>query len=278
MKNKDLDTTCNEEINRGEGCQKDENLVTLLWSGGWDGTFRLLQLAENDIQIQPIYVIDAERRSNDNEIEAMHKILKRIKENKLFKAKILDIVYYKVEWILENCKDSEISENFRYLREKYKIGAQYEWFSLLCKKLNIKMESAVVHQYHGKVEDAIIEEGILAPIENDFLEGRFHVLPKDEIKTAYIVFENMILQVIKLSKEDEWHIAEEKGWMDIMELSWFCHSPINGKPCGLCGPCDDAMNTGMEWRMPKEAKKRYKHRKLYRYINSVKGIVKSMIG
>ena len=91
MKNKDLDTTCNEEINRGEGCQKDENLVTLLWSGGWDGTFRLLQLAENDIQIQPIYVIDAERRSNDNEIEAMHKILKRIKENKLFKAKILDI-------------------------------------------------------------------------------------------------------------------------------------------------------------------------------------------
>lgn len=252
--------------------------MTLLWSGGWDGTFRLLQLAENDIQIQPIYVIDVERQSNDNEMKAMHEILKQIKENELFKARILDIVYYKVEWILENCKDSVISENFKYLRGKYKIGAQYEWFSLLCNKLNTRMESAVVHQYHGKVEDAIIAEGVLAPVENDFLRGRYQVLPKGEIQTAYIVFRNIILPVIKLSKEDEWHIAKEKGWMDIMELSWFCHSPINGKPCGLCGPCDDAMNTGMEWRMPKESKKRYKHRKFYRCVNGIKRIIKSAIG
>ena len=263
------------EINRGGGYDEDKHLVTLLWSGGWDGTFRLLQLAENDIKIQPIYVIDSERRSNANEIDAMHKIIKQISKNRMFKAEICDIVYYKVEWILENCQDSE---NFKYLREKYKIGAQYEWFSLLCKKLHTKMESSVVHQYHGKVEDAIREEGILALIENDFLDGRFHVLPKNGIKTVYTVFENIILPVINLSKEDEWNIAKEKGWMDIMELSWFCHSPINGKPCGLCGPCDDAMNTGMEWRMPKEAKNRYKHRKLFRYINRFKGIIKSVTG
>jgi 7-cyano-7-deazaguanine synthase len=266
------------EINRGGGYDEDKHLVTLLWSGGWDGTFRLLQLAENDIKIQPIYVIDSERRSNANEIDAMHKIIKQISKNRMFKAEICDIVYYKVEWILENCQDNEISENFKYLREKYKIGAQYEWFSLLCKKLHTKMESSVVHQYHGKVEDAIREEGILALIENDFLDGRFHVLPKNGIKTVYTVFENIILPVINLSKEDEWNIAKEKGWMDIMELSWFCHSPINGKPCGLCGPCDDAMNTGMEWRMPKEAKNRYKHRKLFRYINRFKGIIKSVTG
>lgn len=277
MESKHFEVICNEEINR-EGDSKSKKSVTLLWSGGWDGTFRLLQLAENDIQIQPIYVIDAERRSNDYEIEAMHKILKRIKENKSFKARILDIAYYKVEWILQNCKDSKISENFKYLSDKYKIGAQYEWFSLLCKKLNTKMESAVVHQYHGKVEDAIIAEGVLVPVENDFLEERYQVLPKGEIKTAYIVFENIILPVIKLSKEDEWHIAKEKGWMGIMELSWFCHAPINGKPCGLCGPCDDAMNTGMEWRMPKEAKNRYRHRKLYRYVNEVKRIIKGVVG
>lgn len=50
--------------------------------------------------------------------------------------------------------------------------------SLLCKKLNVKMESAVVHQYHGVVEDAITAEGVLKPIENDFMEGRYHVLPR----------------------------------------------------------------------------------------------------
>lgn len=32
------------------------NKVTLLWSGGWDGTFRFLELMQHeDIEIQPIY-------------------------------------------------------------------------------------------------------------------------------------------------------------------------------------------------------------------------------
>ena len=37
------------------------------------------------------------------------------------------------------------------------------------------MESAVVHQYHGKVEDAIHAEGKLELIENDFLPERYCV-------------------------------------------------------------------------------------------------------
>lgn len=40
------------------------NKVTLLWSGGWDGTFRFLELMQHeDIEIQPIYVIDPGRES-----------------------------------------------------------------------------------------------------------------------------------------------------------------------------------------------------------------------
>ena len=54
-----------------------------------------------------------------------------------------------------------------------------------------------------------------------------------------------------------------------MNLSWFCHSPINDELCGLCGFCDDAMNTGMEWRMPELAQKRYKHKKIYLFIRKV---------
>lgn len=254
----------------------DKNLVSILWSGGWDGTFRMLQLAEHDIQIQPIYVIDRERKSTQYEKEAMHKIIQEIKRSSLFKAQIMDIKYYDVEWILQNCKDDIISRDFLHLRSLYKVGSQYEWFALLCKKLNTQMESAVVHQYHGKVEEAINAEGRLELIQNDFLEGRKRVLPKEDIETAYHVFGNIILPIINLSKQDEEYIARENGWMDIMKLSWFCHSPIKGQPCGLCGPCDDAMNTGMEWRMPLEAKKRYKHRNIYLKIRKLKGILSSV--
>ncbi len=265
IKNTDLDETDPFVINdlKKTLVPDGDRLVILLWSGGWDGTFRLLQLAEKDIWIQPVYVIDKERRSTPNEKQAMRSILDKIQENKAFKAQIFDIKYYEVDWILENCKNPVISADFALLRRKYKVGTQYEWFALLCDRLCVQMESAVVHQYHGKVEDAIKAEGHLELIKDDFLDERRQVLPRDNIQTAYHVFGNLILPVINLSKKDEEKIAEAKGWMGIMKLSWFCHSPIDGEPCGLCGPCDDAMNTGMEWRVPLKAQKRHKHRKIF---------------
>lgn len=249
----------------------ERDKVVLLWSGGWDGTFRLLQLAQYDIQIMPIYLIHKPR--GPYERIAMQKILEQVKQMPSLKAEILDIVYYEVEWILENCKDREISEAYRYLQKKYRVGKQYEWFALLCKKLDIRMESAVVHQYHGKVENAVMAEGFLLPMEDDFLEGRYHVLPQEGKQAVYRVFGNLIFPVIKLTKEDEERIARENGWIEIMKLSWFCHQPINGEPCGLCGPCDDAMNTGMEWRMPPKAQIRHKYHFLFRCIYKVKEIM-----
>ncbi len=201
-------------------------------------------------------------------IFTMQKILKIVRER--FPAKVANIEYYDVEWILENCKDDVISRDFSYLRKTYNIGTQYEWFALLAKYLGIKMESAVVHQYHGKVEDAIDAEGILGTVADDILLERYCVFSKGDIETAYNVFGNLIFPVIKLSKEDEERIARENGWLDIMKLSWFCHSPINGKPCGLCGPCDDAMNTGMDWRMPDDAKFRYKHKRIFNFFRRIK--------
>ena len=244
--------------------------VMLLWSGGWDGTFRFLQLMQHEeIEIQLIYVIDPGRASTPYEQKAMKKII--LEAQKRFPAKVREIQFYERDWILKNCKNAEISNAYQYLRKKYNIGTQYEWFALLCNKLGIKMESSVVHQYHGKVEDAINAEGKLSLVENDFLAERYCVTKNGEKDAAFKVFGNLILPVIKLTKEDEERIAKENGWLDIMKLTWFCHTPINGEPCGLCSPCDDAMNTGMEWRMPKSARFRYKYRKIFRVLRRLKG-------
>ena len=298
-----------------------EQTVTLLWSGGWDGTFRFLQLMDAGVTIRPIYVVDKARMGTDYELKAMKEIMKMASAR--FPGKVLDLEFYKKEWILENCADDQISAAFKDVRERFQVGKQYEWFALLCKHLGVKMESAVVHQYHGKVEDAISADGRLALIKDDFLPERYVVAAKVDgagdgaaadgavvkadgaadgavVKadgaadgaimkadgaadgavsleeagkgagSAGIVFKDIILPVIKLTKKDEENISREKGWIDIMEKTWFCHSPINGEPCGLCGPCDDAMNTGMEWRMPPAAQKRYKRKGLHKGIRSLK--------
>jgi hypothetical protein len=31
--------------------------------------------------------------------------------------------------------------------------------------------------------------------------------------------------------------AEAEGWGDIMDMTWFCHRPSRGRPCGICAPC-----------------------------------------
>jgi len=247
--------------------------VTLLWSGGWDGTFRFLQLASEEICIQPVYVIDKTRRSSEYEKAAMHQIIDIVSngEGYNFKSAILPIKFYTVEWILRNCADEKTSAAFRHLKEKYSIGTQYEWFALLAKKLGVKMETCVVHQYHGKVESAIRMEGMLAPASDHIFTERYQVLPKGESDTAATAFENLIFPTILLSKKDEERIAKERGWLDIMKLSWFCHNPDkDGNPCGLCGPCDDAMHTGMEWRLPKKAQRRSRHRRMYLFLRKIK--------
>ena len=121
------------------------------------------------------------------------------------------------------------------------------------------MESAVVHQYHGKVEDAISADGRLALIKDDFLPERYVVAAKAD--GAVVKADGAADDAVSL---------EEAGKGEGSAGIVFCHSPINGEPCGLCGPCDDAMNTGMEWRMPPAAQKRYKRKGLHKGIRSLK--------
>ncbi len=257
------------------------NKVNILWTAGWDSTFRLLQLASyENIEIQPYYINDPNRHGAEYERRAMNRILDEIEKSDKFPAAILPIIEVEKSWILRECADKTISKAFNHLYKKYGVGTQYEWFALYAKHLNVKFESAVVHQYHGKVENAIDAEGELVLVSDDFLENRWMVIDKDDNKTVSVVFDNLILPAIKYSKKDEENIARENGWIEIMKLTWFCHMPINGEPCGFCNPCEDAMNTGMEWRMPESAVKRYRHRAIYRkirlflyYVNRVLEII-----
>ncbi|MGB9693260.1 MAG: hypothetical protein ACPLYF_00285, partial [Fervidobacterium sp.] len=53
--------------------------VNLLWSGGWDSTFRLLYLVFVEKRcVQPFYVLDTERASVLNELKAMRVIREEI--------------------------------------------------------------------------------------------------------------------------------------------------------------------------------------------------------
>ena len=60
--------------------------------------------------------------------------------------------------------------------------------------------------------------------------------------------------------------------MDIMENIWFCHTPIDGKPCGLCNPCKTKMESNMEFLLPKKSQKRYRHMSMIEKIFGKYGV------
>ena len=53
-----------------------DRMVKLLWTGGWDSTFRLIQLAVKGAKVQPYYIILEDRRSTLKEIGQMSRIKK----------------------------------------------------------------------------------------------------------------------------------------------------------------------------------------------------------
>src|SRR5699024_10809179 len=59
----------------------NNNTAKLLWTGGWDSTFRLLQLLLEDKKpVQPIYIISRFRKSSDHELKVMENIRELLTE------------------------------------------------------------------------------------------------------------------------------------------------------------------------------------------------------
>jgi len=125
----------------------------------------------------------------------------------------------------------------------------------------MRAECAVEDSPRSKAKSAIDAQCLLVPCGEDPCEHeRFRVISKDGSSDAGMVFGRLDFGMLDVSKAEAKHVAQELGWMPIMRRTWFCHTPVDGKPCGTCNPCKDAMVEGMRWRMPLSARLRYRMR------------------
>ena len=85
----------------------DRQTVNLLFTGGWDSTFRLLQLSEYPIIVQPIYIVEYFRASAKHEQRTMRKIIEAVRKRDSCHAVINNPIIYDGEWVLKNCADDE---------------------------------------------------------------------------------------------------------------------------------------------------------------------------
>ena len=231
-------------------------MISILWSGGWDSMFRLLELSQIEgLSICPIYIRDHGRPGMAHELAAMRSILPQVRG--IARASVLDVDLYDRDAICRDFPNEGISAAYERLAEEFGLGYQYELFALLCEGLGIRAECAVEDSPRSKAKRAIDAQCLLVPCESPCRRGRFRVVSKGASSDAATVLGRLDFGMLDVSKVEAKRMAQESGWMSVMRRTWFCHAPVNGKPCGTCNPCKDAMAEGMRWRMPLSSRLRY---------------------
>ncbi|MFQ6878806.1 MAG: hypothetical protein ACLRS1_03340 [Oscillospiraceae bacterium] len=246
--------------------------VNILWTGGWDSTYRMVELSKENVTVQAIYCCDFGRHSIEKEKETIEEIRKALIEKPETKATFLPICYIDIENIPAN---SNITKAYHNICEKVKLGSQYEWLARLTQiypNLEIGIEKPA-GEYSGCV-DAINTFGRLKSNDNGFEIDREY--SSDD---CISLFGGFCFPIINMTELDMVRNIREWGYEDIMKKIWFCHSPVNGKSCGVCRPCQQKMECGMAFLVDKRGQERYRVYKLIKNVfgNKVANIISKVL-
>lgn len=232
--------------------ENDGRIIKVLWTGGWDSTFRMLELAldnQNSRTIMPIYVTGDKRPSEPKEIETMYELLQQLRE--ISNNEILDLTIINKDEIPQ---DRDITNTFEYIRGIVKIGSQYEWLARLA-------------MMHPGIEIGIEKpngeySGCVAAIEKTgkmiCSDGICVVDQESSSRECRLLFQNFNFPLITRTEEEMVASVRQWGYEELMKKIWFCHTPKNNEPCGYCRPCQQKMECNMSWLLPVSSQKRYK--------------------
>ncbi len=243
--------------------------IFILWTGGWDSTFRLIQIqkeyTDEPIVVQPVYISGAGRKSEAIEIDAMNEMLPMLRN--LGKNKIMDIQIVDLDSIPKN---ENITEAYNKTVKKLWLGVQYDWIARLAivyPGIEIGIEKP--NGEYGGCSEAIATQGAL------IYRDRKYFLDKDKsTEDCRLLFGNLSFPIFEITETEMIEKVHEWKCEEIMRHIWFCHAPIDGKPCGYCRPCQQKMECHMEWLIPESGQKRYRFFKRAKRIVGTKNSYK----
>lgn len=232
---------------------KNNDTIKILWTGGWDSTYRIVELSRKKCTIQPIYVFGDNRNSQMYEIRAMKKILKLLVDKKETKATFLPIQFVDKETIPLN---KEITLAYNKIHEETDLGSQHEWLARLAKVYpNLELGTELAPLEFSNILRSIKKFGKIKKYKYGYVMD-----PNYTSEEGMLIFGNFIFPIINKNGQEMLSNIEKWGYNEIMENVWICHTPINGKPCGLCHPCELKIETGMSCLLSEKAVERYKNR------------------
>lgn len=222
--------------------------VNLLWTGGWDSSFRLLQLLLlHRRKVVPWYLVDETRASSRNELLAMQRIRERLFQEHPHTRSLLAPL--RRHDVAEIAPDPEITAAHATLASERFLGNQYDWLARFCKQQGIERAELAAGYVGGRIHAA------LHAFVTSFRDGdhdSYRVGPEHRGTPQHLLFGAFSFPLFELDKLGTARIAADHGWLDLLDLTCFCHKPRDdGAPCGCCNPCLYAVDEGFGWRIPR---------------------------
>lgn len=272
-------------------------IYEIFWTGGFDSTFRIIQMSRFPIKIQPIFctgIASDIRKSEFYELRAIKQISALLRSKEETKAEILPLKIVHSEnnppehidsdFIYETLPHNhDVAIAFRRIyismmtprREQLAtergvlnavnvdlyIDSQYQWLAAYANSCKEPVEIGITARYVNKFMDAIGGGDAIEEIDNGYFKQ--YVLSKEKCESAdgYTIFGNFAFSFyhapLKPALINEY---KRLGCEDIMNLTWFCYDPIDGEPCGQCWTCVHSYRDGMTNRFSAAALERYYRR------------------
>jgi len=220
--------------------------VNLLWTGGWDSTFRLLQLLLlHRVPVVPYYIEDPTRPSTGIELETMARIADRVRADYPHTCDLLGPI--RKAAVPDIAVDADIADALREVRRRSFIGSQYAWLPAFCRQHGLRDMELGVH-----VDDKV--QALLRTFAIEFEHaGGFRSVRADPARAPlaeFTLFGCFSFPLFFVDKVEVGRQAQQAGWSEIMEMTWFCHTPVRGRPCGVCAPCVYTIEEGLARRVP----------------------------
>lgn len=220
----------------GPRADADQDPVRLLWTGGWDSSFRLMQLLLLERRaVQPIYVLTPDRTTARLELRA----IERMRDG--LRPRLADPALLRPLQILlasDHRPTSWQRAAFDAIRARAHLGTQY-------------LALAGVAETQGWRDVEVSVERYTSP---DGLSAWSRML----MDSPGVLGQRPEAQLLKywsfpvmhLTKEDMGQIAAQEGFLDLLRLRWFCHDPVGEKACGRCRPCRLANRDAVDFAPP----------------------------
>jgi len=218
--------------------------IDLLWTGGWDSTFRLMSaLRMEGAQVRPHYVIDPASPCTEVELDAMQRVRDALRrDHPELAERLLPPASASLDDLRED--DAE-SQRFARLSSRAGLGRHYEWLGRYARHAGV--EELEVGCNREDPAMSVLKGSLRRVRETPFATYR---LADDVRGNDLRLFERLTFPLADLTRAEMRRIAVDAGFLDTLELTWFCLSPRRGEPCGVCAKCHHVVVEGQEHRLP----------------------------